>query len=119
MYVGAKNRARAYDLHFSVAPLFATQDYMFDSSRSACISDHRNPVQCCKSKSISLILGKFVAVIPSAFVLSSLVPRNSWFGLSSLVTRNPGIGFVFGHPLVLLIIIISTTVINVTVINYV
>lgn len=58
-----KESSGAYDLHFSVAPLFATHDDPCLMLAVLLAFDDRSAAQFWKFKSISLILGKFVAVI--------------------------------------------------------
>ena len=86
-----KESSGAYDLHFSVAPLFATHDDPCLILAVLLAFDDRSAAQFWKFKSISLILGKFVAVIRICFLrcrhsyLSSLA-----CGLLSLWMALPG-----------------------------
>ena len=63
-----KESSGAYDLHFSVAPLFATHDDPWLILAVLLAFDDRSAAQFWKFKSISLILGKFVAVIRICFL---------------------------------------------------
>ena len=63
-----KESSGAYDLHFSVAPLFATHDDPCLILAVLLAFDDRSAAQFWKFKSISLILGKFVAVIRICFL---------------------------------------------------
>ena len=63
-----KESSGAYDLHFSVAPLFATHDDPWLILAVLLAFDDRSTAQFWKFKTISLILGKFVAVIRICFL---------------------------------------------------